>query len=85
MASVHSDGKNYKSQVGKTIFEYADFLNIRVPLTSRSKPTKIEKYKMKPIPYVDFTTQKCILKDSFHFFKNIFHNIIFSSSIHNNL
>jgi len=31
MASVHSDGKSYKSQVGKTIFEYADFLNIRVP------------------------------------------------------
>lgn len=31
MGSVHSDGKSFKSQVAKTIFDYADFLNIRVP------------------------------------------------------
>ena len=31
MGSVYSDGKSFKSQIAKTIFDYADFLNIRVP------------------------------------------------------
>ena len=31
MGKVFSDGKSYESEVSNTIFDYADFLDIRVP------------------------------------------------------